>query len=76
MSHWKVAAVGDLAGVRARLPHHSVGLSVPTGSPGAGSSAGQAAVRPAPVRQRGAPSDLPVAAGSVVGAAVPAGGIW
>lgn len=68
--------MGDLAGVRARLPYHSVGISVPTGAPGPGSSSGQTAVRFASVRLRGATSDVAVAAGAVVGAALPAGGIW
>lgn len=71
----KVEAVGDLAGVRARLPHHKVGLSVPTGAAGAGPPARQATVRAAPVRLRGAPGYIAFAAGAVAGAALPAGSV-
>lgn len=69
----KVEAMGDLAGVRARLPDHSVGLSVPAGASGAGPPARQAAVCPAPVRVRGAPCYVAFAAGAVAGATLPAG---
>lgn len=71
----KVEAMGDLAGVRARLPHHTVGLFVPTGTSSSGPPAGQVAVRPAPVRLRGAPCHVSLAPGAVAGAALPAGGI-
>ena len=68
-------AVGDLPGVRARLPRRTVGLPVPKGAPGPGPAAGQVAVSPAPVRLRGAPGDVAFAAGAVAGTALPAGGI-
>lgn len=47
----KVATMGNITGVRTRLPHHPVGVTLPASALGSGVAARPFAVRIAPVCQ-------------------------
>lgn len=72
----KVAALGDVTGVRAGVPRHSVGNFLSASASGAGITARPLTVGVAPVRERGVAGDVAVTAGPVAGASLQGGVLW